>query len=232
MSTNDDNIRLLKRGEDLSKKFGIVDKIWKDPNASPDQKKQAVASVANDLGVSVPDFNNFDFDFDCAADSNADVPPPLPPLPPIDSTSVVGKENAPRKRKLDSLVNDQKEALVASRARFKSIEKAKKPHGNIGNKNALGFKHKHTVSRFDCLVPYHYEHSLNLIDPPKHPLHHRLRRLKKIVKGERSSLLLAITFRSTMRRGQRRVTFLARSWHALPQREFRRSVRVLKIHNL
>lgn len=157
MNTNDEMDRLLEQGDDLIKRMVIAAEIGKNPKATADQKHRAYKSVKSasaSFSASMPDCK---FDFDCATDSNEDFPPPLPPL----STSVVGKENvAPppsRRRKFDTLADEQEKAMEKSRVRFKSNDKAKKPHGNLGK--------KHTVScLFICFV-HHCIHSIS-IEPP------------------------------------------------------------------
>jgi len=180
MNTNDEMDGLHEQGVDLIKRMGIAVKIGMNSDATDDQKLRAYKSVRESASASMfakpdcdsdfdvppplPDFDNEDvppplpdFDFNCATDSNEDVPPLLP---------VAGKENVDpfpsRRRKFDTLVDDQEISLEKSRVRFKRDEKKqKKPHGNTGIKR--------TVSRLlfawsiIAFTPFS-------IDPPYHPL--------------------------------------------------------------
>jgi hypothetical protein len=165
MNTNDEMDGLHEQGVDLIKRMGIAVKIGMNSNATDDQKLRAYKSVRESASASMfakPDCDSDfdvpplpDFDFDCATDSNEDVPPPLPPLLPL--LPIENVDPLPsRRRKFDTLVDDQEKALEKSRVRFKrgkkKQKKQEKPHGNTGK--------KHTVSRlFICLV-HHCIHSI------------------------------------------------------------------------
>ena len=166
MNTNDEMDGLHEQGVDLIKRMGIAAEIGMNPNATNDQKLRAYKSVRESASASMfakPDCDSDfdvppplpDFDFDCATDSNEDVPPPLPPLLPLLPIENVDPLPSCR-RKFDTLVDDQEKALEKSRVRFKRVEKKqKKHHGGFLGKN-------HTVScLFICFV-HHCIHSISI----------------------------------------------------------------------